>query len=226
VRTANQVDGFIAVSHFIARRIMKVYRREATVIYPPVDIRTFTLQKHKEDFYLVVSRLVPYKRIDLIVEAFSRMPDKKLIVIGDGPDEKKVCAKAKANIRILSYQPVETVRDYMQRARAFVFMAEEDFGIAPVEAQACGTPVIAYGKGGLIETIIPGETGLLFPTQSSASMMQAVAAFESDRCSFDPERIRKNAERFSAERFRKEFTEQVEREWAQFSRNYKIVSYR
>ena len=219
MRTANQVDGFIAVSRFIARRIRKVYRRAATVIYPPVDVRTFTLHKRKEDFYLVVSRLVPYKKIDLIVETFSGMPEKKLVVIGDGPDKKKVCAKAKANIRILSYQPVEIVRDYMQRARAFVFMAEEDFGIAPVEAQACGTPVIAYGKGGLTETIIPGETGLLFPAQSSESMMQAVAAFESGGCSFDPERIRKNAERFSAERFRQEFAEQIEREWTQFTRN-------
>jgi glycosyltransferase involved in cell wall biosynthesis len=147
------------------------------------------------------------------------MSNKKLIVIGDGPDRKKLCAKARANIGILSYQPVEIVRDYMQRARAFVFMAEEDFGIAPVEAQACGTPVIAYGRGGLTETIIPGETGLLFPAQSSESMMQAVSTFESGGCSFDPERIRKNAERFSAERFRQEFAEQIEREWTLFTRN-------
>jgi len=219
MRTANQVDGFIAVSHFIARRIRKIYRRAATVIYPPVDVRTFTLHTRKEDFYLVVSRLVPYKKIDVIVEAFSGMPHKKLVVIGAGPDKKKVCSKARANIRILGYQPVEIVRDYMQRARAFVFMAEEDFGIAPVEAQACGTPVIAYGKGGLTETIIPGETGLLFPAQSCESLRQAVSAFEAGGCAFDPERIRKNAEHFSAERFRQEFAKQVEQEWTQFHKD-------
>ncbi|WP_028988633.1 glycosyltransferase family 4 protein [Thermithiobacillus tepidarius DSM 3134] len=153
VRTANGVDVFIANSHFIARRIWKVYRREAEVIYPPVDVESFPLHEEKEDFYLAASRMVPYKRMDVIVEAFATMPDKRLVVIGDGPEFEKVKAKAGPNVELLGYQGSEVLRDYMQRAKAFVFAAEEDFGIMPVEAQACGTPVIAFGKGGALETI-------------------------------------------------------------------------
>ncbi len=218
IRTANCVDWFIAISQFAARRLWKVYRREATVIYPPVDTYAFTVHRQKDDFYLVVSRLVPYKKVDLIVEAFSHMPDKKLIVIGDGPDLKKVRTKAGPNIEVLGYQPFAVLKDYMQRARAFVFVAEEDFGIAPVEAQACGTPVIAYGKGGVTETVIAEETGLFFPEQSVDCLIGAVYAFESGKFHLDPGRIRKNAERFSAERFRHEFAELVQREWAKFAR--------
>ncbi len=164
----------------------------------------------KEDFYLTASRMVPYKKMDLIVEAFSRMPDKKLVVIGDGPDFEKVRSKAGPNIELLGYQPFDVLRDYMQRARAFIFAAEEDFGIAPVEAQACGTPVIAYGKGGVTETVLPGETGLFFEEQTPESLIKAVAEFEASIDCFDPKRIRKNAERFSVTRFRKEFSEVVE----------------
>lgn len=161
-RTSNGVDHFIANSHFISRRIKKVYGREADVIYPPVDINRFPLFEEKEDFYLTASRLVPYKRIDLIVEAFSNMPDKKLVVIGDGSEMSKIKAKAKSNIEIMGYQSSNVMLDYMQKAKAFVFAAEEDFGITPVEAQACGTPVIAFGKGGSLETIRP--LGVLNPT--------------------------------------------------------------
>jgi len=152
-RTANGVDHFIANSHFIARRIKKVYGRDADVIYPPVDVDRFKLHKKKDDFYFTASRMVPYKRIDLIVEAFSRMPEKKLVVIGDGSEMAKIKSKATANVEILGYQPNEVMEDYMRRAKAFVFAAEEDFGITPVEAQACGTPVIAFGKGGALESI-------------------------------------------------------------------------
>ncbi|MGE4530468.1 MAG: glycosyltransferase family 4 protein, partial [Acidithiobacillus sp.] len=153
LRTANGVDCFVANSNFIARRIWKVYRREAAVVYPPVDVSGFALHADKEDFYFTASRMVPYKKMDLIVDAFSNMPDKRLVVIGDGPDMKKIRSKAGANIQFLGYQPFDVLRDYMQRAKAFVFAAEEDFGITPVEAQACGTPVIAYGRGGALETV-------------------------------------------------------------------------
>jgi glycosyltransferase involved in cell wall biosynthesis len=213
-RTANGVDVFIANSRYIARRILKVYRREAEVIYPPVDVEAFTLRQDKEDFYLTASRMVPYKRIDLIVEAFSQMPDKRLVVIGDGPEMPKVRAKAGPNVTLLGYQPFEVLRDYMQRAKAFVFAAEEDFGIAPVEAQACGTPVIAFGKGGAAETVVAGETGIFFQDQNVPSLIKAIEEFEKLR--FDPLRVRKNAERFSSERFRREFEALIEREWTKF----------
>ena len=215
-RTANGVDVFIAISRYIARRILKVYRREAEVIYPPVDVEAFTLRQDKEDFYLTASRMVPYKRIDLIVEAFSQMPDKRLVVIGDGPEMPKVRAKAGPNVTLLGYQPFEVLRDYMQRAKAFVFAAEEDFGIAPVEAQACGTPVIAFGKGGAAETVVAGETGIFFQNQSVPSLTKAIEEFEKLR--FDPLRVRKNAERFSSERFRREFAALIEREWIKFKK--------
>ena len=147
LRTANGVDRFIAISHFIERRIRKLYRRESTVIYPPVDVERFTPGGPHEDFYVTASRMVPYKRMNLIVDAFTAMPERQLVVIGDGPEAKRIRAGAGSNVRFLGHQPFEVLRDHLRRARAFVFAAEEDFGIAPLEAQACGTPVIAYGKG-------------------------------------------------------------------------------
>lgn len=213
-RTANGVDEFIANSQFIARRIWKVYRREAAVIYPPVDVKMFSLYEKKEDFFLTASRMVPYKKIDLIVEAFSQMPDKKLVVIGDGPDYKKISSKADKNVELLGYQPSEVLKDYMQRAKAFVFAAEEDFGIIPVEAQACGTPVIAYGKGGALETVCGLEsdkpTGVFFKEQSVDSLISAVKVFEEEENNIIPSVCRENALRFSPERFCKEFKEFVE----------------
>ncbi|HCQ6672934.1 TPA: glycosyltransferase family 4 protein, partial [Klebsiella oxytoca] len=176
-RTANGVDHFIANSQFIARRIKKVYGRKADVIYPAVDVERFALQTNKQDYYMTASRMVPYKRMDLIVEAFSHMPTKKLVVIGDGPEMNKIKSKATSNIEILGYQPNDVMQKYMSEAKAFVFAAEEDFGITPVEAQACGTPVIAYGKGGALETIISIEkenpTGLFFYKQDVESLVEA-----------------------------------------------------
>ena len=201
-RTGNGVDAFVANSAFIARRIRKVYGREAEVIHPPVDVESFTCCEAKEDYYLTASRLVPYKRVKLIVEAFNAMPDKKLVVIGDGPDYQGIKAIAGDNIELMGYQPDEVLKEKMQHAKAFVFAAEEDFGITPVEAQACGTPVIAYGKGGATETIRE-ETGLFFPEQSAEAIQAAVQAFEARR--YLPSKCRQNAERFSADRFRKEF---------------------
>ena len=213
-RTANGVDHFIANSKFIARRIWKVYRREARVIYPPVDVETFSLCDQKEDFYLTASRMVPYKKIDLIVEAFSKMPDKKLVVIGDGPDFAKIKAKISSNVELLGYQPFSVLKDYMQRARAFVFAAEEDFGITPVEAQACGTPVVAFGKGGVLETInglnSDNPTGVFFAEQSSNSLVEAIRLLETEGKDISPQECRKNASRFSNERFRVNFKIYVE----------------
>lgn len=211
VRTTNSVDVMVANSNFIARRIWKVYRREAVVIPPPVDVERFTLRETKENFYLTASRMVPYKRMDVIVEAFAQMPDKQLIVIGDGPEMAKIRAKATSNIQLLGYQPFPVLRDYMQRAKAFVFAAEEDFGIIPLEAQACGTPVIAYGRGGSAETILHGKTGWFFAEQSAEAIKDAVRQFE--KGTFSPQECRKNAERFSVARFREAFSELVSREW-------------
>jgi len=214
VRTTNGVDAFIANSRFIARRIHRVYGRDAAVIYPPVDIGAFALAEQKEDFYLTASRMVPYKRMDLIVEAFARMPDKRLVVIGDGPDFEKIRAKATANVQLLGYQSAEILRDYMQRAKAFVFAAEEDFGITPVEAQACGTPVIAFSKGGVLETVNgldqDAPTGVFFDVQSTQAIESAVKRFEENQHRFLPGVIRQHAEQFSVARFREAYSAFVE----------------
>lgn len=220
VRTANGVDEFVAISRFISRRIWKVYRRESSVIYPPVDVRAFDLREEKEDFYLTASRMVPYKKIDMIVEAFSAMPDKRLVVIGDGPDFDKIKAKARGNVTLLGYQKHAVLKDHMQRARAFVFAAEEDFGIAPLEAQACGTPVIAFGKGGALETIrgLDDElpTGVFFFEQTTTAIRDAVSRFEQEGQQILPVNCRANAMRFSPERFKQEFQGFVERAWNAF----------
>jgi glycosyltransferase involved in cell wall biosynthesis len=216
-RTANGVDLFVSNSEFIARRIHKVYRRSATVIYPPVDLQNYTLCEQKQEFYLTASRLVPYKRIDLIVEAFSQMGDRSLIVIGDGEQMAKIRAKASSNIKFLGHLEPEALREYMQKARAFVFAAEEDFGITPVEAQACCTPVIAYGRGGVCESVrgLDGDrpTGVFFAEQSVASIHAAVLEFEQNCDRILPTTCHENAMRFSTERFQAEFLQFVEQAW-------------
>ena len=212
LRTIHGVDAFIAISHFIARRIKRVYGRDSTVIYPPVDVDAFTVGEVKDNFYMTASRMVPYKKIDLIVKAFALMPDQRLVVIGDGPDFEKIKATATPNVTLMGYQPFEVLRNHLQKAKAFVFAAEEDFGIAPLEAQACGTPVIAYGKGGALETVIGLEcqnpTGVFFREQSVQSIVEAVKSFEAHQ--FDINKIRANAERFSISRFREAFSVFVE----------------
>jgi glycosyltransferase involved in cell wall biosynthesis len=212
VRTAAGVDLFISISDFIARRVQKTYRRPSLVLYPPVDTDAFTPGQDRGDYYLTASRMVPYKRIDLIVEAFARMPDRRLVVIGDGPEMDKVRALATPNVTLLGYQPFEVMREHMRRARAFVFAAEEDFGIAPIEAQACGTPVIAYGRGGALETIQEGVTGLFFAEQTPRSVMDAVFRFE-DAGELSPAACRQNALRFSTERFDGEFARAMREAW-------------
>jgi glycosyltransferase involved in cell wall biosynthesis len=212
-RSANGVDLILANSQFVGRRIRKTYRRDARVVYPPVDVEHLTRRDDKDDFYLTASRLVPYKRIDLIVEAFSRTPSRRLVVIGDGPERDKIRALAGPNVTLLGYQPFDVLHDHLQRARAFVFAAEEDFGISPVEAQACGTPVIAYGKGGVCESVrATGDapTGLFYGAQTSDALLDALARFEAlPAGTFDPLACRMNAERFSGERFRSAFSRLV-----------------
>jgi glycosyltransferase involved in cell wall biosynthesis len=195
--TRNRVDYFVANSSHIARRIKKVYDKPADVIYPPVDIDKFSLVEKKEDYYLTAARFVPYKKIVLIVEAFSKMPDKKLIVIGDGPEEKKIKQIASSNIKFAGYVEKNKLIEYMQNAKAFIFAAEEDFGITNVEAQACGTPVIAYKVGGASDTIVHNKTGYLFSRQNPEAIINAVAEFENNESKFIPKEISKHAEKFS-----------------------------
>ena len=213
--TANRVDHYVANSRYIARRIKKTYGKPSDVIYPPVNVDKFTLRETKEEFYLTASRMVPYKKIDLIVEAFSQT-DKKLLVIGDGPDMAKIKSKAGKNVELLGFADDETMADLMGRAKAFVFAAEEDFGITPVEAQACGTPVICFGRGGARETVRDGESGLYFMEQNAKELLAAVAKFEQNYDKFEPIKIRENSLKFSRARFEAEIKSYVEKKYEEF----------
>lgn len=216
VGTANRVDIFIANSSFIKRRIEKVYRRDSEVIYPPVSVDEFEFHSEKDDFYLTASRMVPYKKIDMIVEAFTQMPDKRLRVIGTGPEFEKIkkVAHGYSNIELMGYQPFTVLKESMQKAKAFVFAAEEDFGITPVEAQACGTPVIGYGKGGLLDTVVDGKTGVFFKKQNAESLIEAMQKFE--QMQFDYQIVSEHAKQFSNEFFKENFSTFVEVEWNKF----------
>jgi glycosyltransferase involved in cell wall biosynthesis len=197
------VDRFLTLSHHIADRIRRCYGRESTVVYPSVDLERFPLHAGPRAGFVTASRLVPYKLVPMLVRAFAQMPDCPFTVIGDGPD-LEACRRAAAghaHIRVLGHQPHEVLREELQRAEAFVFAAFEDFGIAPVEAQACGTPVIAYGAGGATETVVEGRTGRFFPRQDEAAVIEAVRAFR-QAPQLRPEACRANAERFSSAQFR------------------------
>lgn len=217
MRTPPSIDLMMANSKFIAQRIRKVYGRDAMVVYPPVDTDAFEMgSAAREDFYLAASRMVPYKRMDMIVEAFTSMHDKRLVVIGDGPDMVRIKALAGPNVEILGYQSFDVLRDNMQRARAFVFAAQEDFGIMPLEAQACGTPVIALGAGGTAETVKPlGQhptpTGVWFQKQTVPDLQDAVRRLEAGINQIDPAACRANAVFFGVARFREELRNIVER---------------
>ena len=209
-RTANGVDGFVANSQFIGRRIQKAYRRPSRVIYPPVDVDRFAFCQDKDDFYLTASRMVPYKMLPLLVQAFAQMPERKLVVIGDGPDMALCKRLATSNVQLLVYQSNAVLMQTMQRARAFVFAAVEDFGITPIEAQACGTPVIALGRGGALESLRGPDhadpTAVFFQEQTPQAIVDAVRRFESEEGQrIRPEACRQNAQRFNPERFREEF---------------------
>lgn len=226
-RTAHGVDHYIANSKFITRRVKKVYGRDATVIYPPVDTDYFTPSEgKKEDFYLTVSRLVSYKHIDILVKAFAKMPERRLIIIGGGPEEVRLKAMAGNNVTLLGHLKTEEVRDYMRRARAFLFAAEEDFGIVPLEAQACGTPVIAYERGGVLETIInidtseaKSATGIFFSKQTSESVIEAIIRFEKIENRISVKSCCENALLFSSEIFRQKFKEYVDLQYSKFIKN-------
>jgi glycosyltransferase involved in cell wall biosynthesis len=216
VLSANRVDYFIANSHFTASRIWRCYRRSADVIYPPVNIDRFTCQADKEDFYLTVCRLVGYKQVALIVEAFN-LNGRELVVIGTGTELQKLQQIAKSNVRVLGSQSDVVVQDYLARARAFVYAACEDFGIVLVEAQACGTPVIAYAVGGAAETVLDirahpdSGTGILFPTQTTAAIVEAISTFETHQHQFQAEVIRAHAERFATPVFQSQYLSLVDR---------------
>jgi len=220
-RTAAGVNHFIGNSRFIARRIQKVYGRQANVIYPPVNIDKFEYNEHKEDFYFTACRMVPYKRVDLIVRAFANMPDKKLVVIGDGSEMGKIKKLATPNITLLGYQDDAVLVDYMKRAKAYLFAAEEDFGISPVEAQASGTPVITYGKGGCLETVRPlgcdKPTGVFFFEQTAEAICQAVDIFEKHTDHIKSADCRENAQSFSEQRFCDELRSFVTQAWHEYS---------
>jgi glycosyltransferase involved in cell wall biosynthesis len=201
IRTSVGVDCFVSNSEFVARRIMKTYRRSATVVYPPVPVEAFPLTEEKEDFYITVSRLVPYKRVDLLVEAFGNMPNRKLLIIGDGPELSRLRCHASANVQLMGELSNAQVKDHLARAKAFVYAGEEDFGISMVEAQACGTPVLAFARGGAAEIVLDGQTGLLFDRQTSDAIVSSVSEFERE-WQFDPTRIRRNAMRFGVNQFR------------------------
>jgi glycosyltransferase involved in cell wall biosynthesis len=213
-RTACGVDHFISCSKYISRRLYKAYRRDSTVIYPNVEVDDFEIGHDRQDYYVTSSRMVPYKKIGLIVEAFARMPDRKLVVIGTGPQFKHIKQIATPNVTLMGYQPLAVLRQHLKSARAFIFAAEEDFGIAPIEAQACGTPVLAFGRGGASETTLDGITGLHFHEQTTTAICDAVERFETMGGRFDPAQIRAHALRYSTARFRDEFARFVEAKWA------------
>ena len=221
VISANRVDYFIANSHHTAKRIWRCYRRSAKVIYPPVDINQFKFQPEKEDFYLTISRLVSYKQICLIVKAFNQLK-KPLVIIGEGAQLEQIRQLAEPHIKVLGWQPHNVVEQYITKARAFVYAACEDFGIALVEAQACGTPAIAYGKGGALETVKdirqhPKDgTGLLFEAQQPSALVEAVANFERYQTKIDPENCRRQAARFSPTVFKQSYLKYIDdcyQEW-------------
>jgi glycosyltransferase involved in cell wall biosynthesis len=217
-QTANNVDLFMAISRHVQQRIWRAYRRPSRVIYPPVRTDQFIVQPHKEDYYVTVSRLVSYKRIGMVIEAFRSMPRRKLIVIGDGPEMPALKASCPPNVTLMGRQSDEVVGQHLGAAKAFVFAAHEDFGISPVEAQACGTPVIAYGAGGSLETVrglqqTARPTGLFFSQQTAASLAEAVEFFENAGPVFDPQVCRQWAEQFGEARFKREFSGCVEQAW-------------
>jgi glycosyltransferase involved in cell wall biosynthesis len=215
VLTANRVDYFIANSQHTARRIWRCYRRSAEVIYPPVHIERFPFQGQKQDFYLTVSRLVSYKQVSLIVKAFNQL-GYPLVVIGTGPELKQIRQLAQPNVKILGAQPDEVVATMMSQAKAFVYAACEDFGMALVEAQACGTPVIAYGAGGAREIVQDIRehpqtgTGLFFSEQTEAALIEAVKTFEASLKRFSPENAYINATRFTPQSFESRYFAFVE----------------
>lgn len=205
--SANRVDYFIANSTEVQKRIKKHYKRDSVVINPPVRCDLFNISETDGDYYFVISRLVGYKRFDLAVQACSEL-GKKLVVIGDGPEKEKLEKVANENVTFLGRQPDEVVKKYMSECKALLFPGEEDFGIVPVEAQACGRPVIAYGKGGVLDTVINGKTGVYFKEQTVESLKEAIIKFE--KMKFNKNEIRKHALEFDEKVFQNKIKEYIE----------------
>jgi len=221
------VDHFVAASRFVARRLQKAYRRDASaVIHPPVDTERFRPgTAPREDYYVTVGRLETFKRVDVLLEAFAALPDRRLVVVGDGPEWRRLRASCPANVELVGRETPDQVRDRLQRARAFVFASVDDFGIAPVEALACGTPVIAFRKGGAAETVAGLEasrpTGVFFEEQSAPAVLQAIRSFESQSSRISADACREAALAFSAERFRAQLGEFAARAYAEWRRGLK-----
>lgn len=219
---AGRVDAYVANSRNVARRIERIYGRQARVIYPPVEVERFGAEAGRGDAFLVVGRMVPYKRMDLAVVACTRL-GLPLRVVGDGPEMERLKRLAGPTVAFLGRLSDAEVAREMASARAFLFPGEEDFGITPVEAQAAGTPVIAYGKGGALETVVPprggsyeGATGIFFPQPSAESLAEALALFDREGHRFDPAAGRANARRFSTGRYVAEMKSLIESEWEAF----------
>lgn len=209
--SADRVDHFVAISHEVAARIRRHYGRDSEVIYPPVEVDRIALSAAPpEDFLLVVSRLVPYKRVDLAIEAANRLR-RRLVVVGDGSERRRLQAMAGPTVEFLGRRTDAEIAELYARCRAFLFPGLEDFGIAPVEAQAAGRPVVAFAAGGALETVTDGETGVLFPSQSAEALVAAIRQLE--RHSWEPALCRRNAERFSAERFRTRLAHAIEQQY-------------
>jgi glycosyltransferase involved in cell wall biosynthesis len=208
---AARVDHFAAISRWTADCIWRAYRREAEIIYPPVDTERFTASGQREEYYVAFSRLVRHKRLELIVDAFSKL-GLPLVVIGEGPERKRLETKAGRNVRLVGWQSDDAAAALIGRAKALVHAAEEDFGLVMAEAQAGGCPVIGYAGGAAREIMVEGQTGLLFEEQSADCIAEAVRRFEKDASSFSPERAVENAQRFSKERFQGQFGRMVDRE--------------
>jgi len=209
---ADRVDHFVAISQAVRRRIAKYYRREATVIYPPVDTGKYAPADSHDDYFLIVSRLIPYKRIDLAVRAFNELR-LSLVIVGDGRDRRRLEKMAGPNIRFLGRVPEDKLRELFSRCRAFIFPGLEDFGIAPVEAQAAGRPVIAYAGGGALETVVEGVTGAFFHQQTPEALIEAIEKF--DDGAYDPAAIRRHAQRFDKKVFKRRLGEFVEEKLAE-----------
>lgn len=207
---SQRVDKYLTSSHLVARRIRKYYRRQAQVIAPPIDIENFRVSDSDEGYYLVVSRLVPYKRVDLAIDACAKL-NRKLVIAGTGPELKALERRAGPLVEFLGFVPNEKLPRIYADAKALLFPQEEDFGITPLEAAAAGKPTIAFGQGGALETVIHGETGVLFEAQTAASLSQAILDFE--RRQFNPARIRAHAESFSRERFLRQMRQAVQNQW-------------
>ncbi|GGH37889.1 glycosyl transferase family 1 [Mangrovimonas yunxiaonensis] len=211
IKSAQEPDYIISNSKFVQKWVYDTYSRESEVIYPPVDLSLFALHIKKKDFYVAVGRIEPYKRFDIIIDAFSKLPNKKLLVVGDGSQLRELKKKATPNIEFTGFTEAHKVYEYIKEAKGFVHAGVEDFGIAPIEAQACGTPVIAYGFGGVLETVINNKTGVFFSQQSSEVLIKSIQKFE--KINFNYVDVRKNALRFSIERFEEEIKNFIEEKY-------------